>query len=808
MLANFKEFLDKTGALISKEQHGRALRELRKSGLDLLDVPCSPEDRKSLLLRISSIYYYNQQYVEAKDFLKSLEREYPEASGEIDFLALQSQILIETFDVRSALELLDDAARRDWADDEYYALSYYLGKAHFWSGSYAKADELLQRCYRYYSADSNHSMLGNVQYMLGYLAYQRRFLDIAECYYRKALESFGIDGKHYKMGITHRMMAILAYKKGQYSEARQRLSLARECFLGCSDPAAVISCRIAEALISLFEGNHGAAKDALIDTLQRSEKIGYKRGAALSAEFLGEVFYHLSRYEDALRYLKRAEEMALQIAPTGDIAVEVYRRLGDVYLAQQRLDEADAALSKALALAQHLQDRYELGTILRAMGLLASRRGDLDLARSYFSEAIATLVVMKERFELGRTYFAAALESEAWSGSRETSSGLSKELLEEARTYSVEAMHLFSSLGIEGRTEECREFIRRLEQGSPDAVESPRCHEVHFNRQWLVGDILVARSPHMLNVVSKVRQLAQTVIPVVITGETGTGKEMVARLLHTLSDRAGGPFVAVNCASVPDAVFESELFGHRRGSFTGAIADKQGLMEQASGGTLFLDEISELPNRQQAKLLRALQDGAIRRVGETRMRAIDVRVISASNENMESLLGSGRLRSDFYYRIAGQAIELEPLNRRLDDMAALFAYHVSRASDDFKVEDDVLRLLAEYPWPGNVRELINVTNALIMVSRQSKAIRACDLPAKIRDFAKSESDLSSRRGRLVGMRKSGESRSERDETFAARALILSILDRYQGNRSAAARQLGISRTTLYRRMKELEVSEK
>jgi transcriptional regulator with PAS, ATPase and Fis domain len=312
----------------------------------------------------------------------------------------------------------------------------------------------------------------------------------------------------------------------------------------------------------------------------------------------------------------------------------------------------------------------------------------------------------------------------------------------------------------------------------------------------------------MLNVVSRVQQLAPTLIPVVITGETGTGKEIVARLLHKLSDRAGGPFVAVNCASVPEAVFESELFGHRRGSFTGAIADKMGLMEQASGGTLFLDEISELPNRQQAKLLRALEDGAIRRVGETRMRATDVRVVSASNEDVETLIKSGRLRSDFYYRIAGQVIELEPLRRRLDDMNGIFAYHVGRASIDYSVEDDVLRLLAEYPWPGNVRELINITNALMLVGRQSKTIRACDLPTKIRDFAKSESDLNSRRSGLASRRKNRGTGSDSDDTSAARAFILSILDRYNGNRSAVARELGVSRTTLYRRMRELEVLEK
>jgi transcriptional regulator with PAS, ATPase and Fis domain len=806
--SNVKEFLDFTGGLISKEEHGKALRELRERGLTLLHERCAPEERKALLLRICYIYYYRQHYAEAKNFLNKLQKEFPETSDEAEFLTLQSQVISEAGDVRKALEILDSAFHRDWPEDVHYSLAYYLGKAHFWNGDYAAADQLLHKCHSHFARGSNYCMLGNVQYMLGYMAFQRSFLDIAECYYQKALESFGLDGKLFKVGTTQRMLAILAYRKGQYAEARKRLSVARECFIGCSERMSLIDCLIAEARISMFEGAYPAARDILAGTLQKCEKMGYQRGLALSAEFLGEVSYCLAAHVDALRYLARAEKSALQITPTGDIAVEVYRRLGDVYIALGKLDEADAALSKALTRAEHLQDRYEMGTILRAQGLLASRRGDLDLARSHFNEAIATLTVMKERFELGRTYLAAAGECEAWGSSARASRDICEALVDEAQTHAIEAMHLFSSLGIASRVQECRELIQRLGQKSSDREGSRQCHPVHFNKRWLVDDVLVAKSSHMLGIVSRVRELAPTGISVVVTGETGTGKEMVARLLHKLSDRAGGPFVAVNCASVPESVFESELFGHRRGSFTGAIADKIGLMEQASGGTLFLDEISELPNRQQAKLLRALQEGAIRRIGDTRMRAIDVRIVSASNVDVESLVDSGRLRNDFYYRIAGQVIGLQPLRRRPNDTIALFAYFMGRTSIDYEVEEDVLKLLAEYPWPGNVRELINVTNALMLVGGRSKTIRACDLPAKIRDFAKSESDLGSLRSGLADRRGRKRPTSNSTDDSAERALILSILDRYSGNRSAVARDLGVSRSTLYRRMRELEGSEK
>jgi tetratricopeptide (TPR) repeat protein len=213
--SKLKEFLDETDEFLSKEQHGKALRELRERGSGLLHVPCSPEERRSLLLRICDIYYHNQRYDEAKSTLGLLEKEYPEASNEANFIVLQSQIYLMMGDVGKTLELLGGAMGRCCSDDQYQ-LGYYLGKAHFWNGDYAKADHLLQRCYRHYAVLSNHIFLSNVQYILGYMAFRRSFLDIADCYFRKALESFAVDGRCRKMGITHHMLAILAYKSGHF----------------------------------------------------------------------------------------------------------------------------------------------------------------------------------------------------------------------------------------------------------------------------------------------------------------------------------------------------------------------------------------------------------------------------------------------------------------------------------------------------------------------------------------------------------------------------------------------------------------
>jgi transcriptional regulator with PAS, ATPase and Fis domain len=345
--------------------------------------------------------------------------------------------------------------------------------------------------------------------------------------------------------------------------------------------------------------------------------------------------------------------------------VELFRRLGEVYLALDRIDEAESSLTRAFELSHYLHDKYELGTILRTHGLIASYKRDLNLSRSYFQEAITTLKVIQEPFELARTYRVSAGIFMEWIECRGISSEIRDQLICEAKEHLLEAVHLFSSHGLYKRAKGCKKLLSQIDRKSRNLGIAPPCSHIQFDNKWLIGGMLVAKSRHMQDVVDRIEHIAPSKMPVLISGETGTGKEIVARLLHNFSDRAKGPFVAVNCAAVPGTVFESEFFGHRRGSFTGALRDRVGLIEQASDGTLFIDEISELTGEQQAKLLRALQEEKIRRIGENIERPVDIRCISASNIKIQDLLSSGKLREDFYYRIHGEEIHLEPLSTPL-----------------------------------------------------------------------------------------------------------------------------------------------
>ncbi len=283
---------------------------------------------------------------------------------------------------------------------------------------------------------------------------------------------------------------------------------------------------------------------------------------------------------------------------------------------------------------------------------------------------------------------------------------------------------------------------------------------------------------------------------VLITGPSGSGKEVVAREIHRLSPRSARPLVAVNCAAIPEALLESELFGHVRGAFTGAVADRAGLFEQAAGGTLFLDEIGELPLPLQAKLLRVLQDGEIRRVGDSRNRRVDARIIAATARDLHGDARDGRFREDLFYRLNVIPIRLQPLKDRPEDLAALIRIMLARHADRLGVptpslDGVALRLLLQHDWPGNVRELSNALERAMVLARDG-SIRATDLPAALLERSPAVGDDLS---------------MKRHASEAQADVIREALRRAEGNRKMAASLLGVSVRTLFYRIKQLGISE-
>ncbi|WP_342379004.1 sigma-54 dependent transcriptional regulator [Myxococcus stipitatus] len=318
------------------------------------------------------------------------------------------------------------------------------------------------------------------------------------------------------------------------------------------------------------------------------------------------------------------------------------------------------------------------------------------------------------------------------------------------------------------------------------ALEQKRLVEENRSlRQQVDRSALVGRSPALLEVYKQVARAAASNVPVLITGETGTGKEMVARALHKRSPRTSGPFIPVDCGAITESLMESELFGHAKGSFTGASGARRGVFEEANGGTLFLDEIGDVGMKVQSQLLRVLQEGEIRRVGESVPVKVDARVVAATNKDLKERVAEGVFREDLLYRLDVVHLHLPPLRERREDIPALvqhFAGRHARGGVSPVVTSEAMSRLTAYDWPGNVRQLENVV-ARALALNVTGVLGPQDFPEPIGDAPK----------RLTGLAGDLPSLAELSRRYAAH-----VLQAVGGNKSEAARLLDVDRKTLYK----------
>jgi DNA-binding NtrC family response regulator len=334
-----------------------------------------------------------------------------------------------------------------------------------------------------------------------------------------------------------------------------------------------------------------------------------------------------------------------------------------------------------------------------------------------------------------------------------------------------------------------QEGLKKLQQALKRVDRKFAQRRAQLDQEDVSG--LVARSEPMKLVLAQASRVAAVDTTLLLLGESGVGKERVARFIHEHSRRQTGPFVAINCAAVPESLLESELFGHARGAFTGAVSERAGLFEAARGGTLLLDEIGEIPAVMQAKLLRVLQEREVRRLGENKERAIDVRVIAATHRDLAAEVKAGRFREDLYFRLRVIELKVPPLRERVEDIAPLvrLALHsaVERARlPPRELSQAALRAVLDYRWPGNVRELFNAIERAVVLS-VGKKIEVDDLPEELRHPARAH--------------QGGPSRTLAD---IERDVILSTLSQEHGNRARSAARLGIGQATLFRKIKQYQ----
>ncbi len=348
-----------------------------------------------------------------------------------------------------------------------------------------------------------------------------------------------------------------------------------------------------------------------------------------------------------------------------------------------------------------------------------------------------------------------------------------------------------------------QEIIATARRALSNSEESSATENSHSQQ---IASGLVGHSRQMMELYMEIARVAAYRSTVLIYGESGTGKELVARAIHKNSPRVDKPFVAVNCGALTESLLEAELFGHTKGSFTGAVADKKGLFEEAEGGTLFLDEIGETSTALQVKLLRVLQEGEIRRVGSSKSLKTDVRVIAATNRNLEEEVKNGRFREDLYYRLSVITLRVPPLRERRDDIALLALHFLQQAIEEtgkqVKLSESALKILREYDWTGNVRELENTIEHAVLHTRGA-VISDEDLPQRIRNtpaptVAPIEAENAVTADHLFQDMPSLEE--------VERRYLLHVLNAVNGNRTRAAEVMKIDRRTLYRMAERFGIS--
>jgi transcriptional regulator with PAS, ATPase and Fis domain len=444
--------------------------------------------------------------------------------------------------------------------------------------------------------------------------------------------------------------------------------------------------------------------------------------------------------------------------------------LTDALIAEGELDKGMETAAKAQEAIDRIGERIELGALYRAYGLAHEAQGDVDQASWYFDKSIDLLNNLGARYELALTFLAC---------------GSSQCYASEVRRYQLtKARALFAEMNVAKRVARIEGMIRELADSTEVAPEQNVRALTVKNISGSNMPRIITQNAAMHKLLAEVMMIRDSDASVLITGETGTGKALLAKHIHCVSKRADKPFRHINCAAIPPELLESELFGHKKGAFTGAVRDKVGLLEYAHGGTFFLNEIGEAHWAVQTKLLTVLDEQTIVRLGDHCSIPIDVRFIAATNADLSARVRSRTFREDLLARLRGFEIVLPPLRQRKDDIPLLVEHFLEVAGFDIAEfqNGDLARLIERlrgYHWPCNIRELKQVVSRLVILSGSDPK----KMPA------------------LLGEMKLSGSRTE--DMDSTKRMLLEVLDRNQGNKSKTARELGMSESTLRYRLNRI-----
>jgi DNA-binding NtrC family response regulator len=547
-----------------------------------------------------------------------------------------------------------------------------------------------------------------------------------------------------EMSATRNSARILA-QLGRLNEA---IAVFESTNRYASDTRNAIYVHLSAARIMLMKLDFKGCLDSLRISKDLIDNSQHYYELRLYNEYSGLLQYYRGNYGKAREYYQKVLDIP---EPTASAVAQTLRMLTDAYIAEGKFKKATSTAKKAEDAINKIGERIELGALYRAYGQIHTHKGETDTARDYFKKSIDLLKEIGARYELALSYFACG-RSESFSRDERTS------FLHTART-------LFDEMDVPKRVEQVDDAILDLKSSAiPNIIRSKSKDDL---------PVIIAVNREMKRIIAYAEEVAGSELGVLLTGETGTGKDLLARYIHHKSGRTG-KFVPVNAAAIPNELIESELFGCKKGAFTGAIDDKPGRFELADNGTFYLNEIGDATPEFQAKLLEVLEAGQVWRLGESRARKVNFRLIAATNHDLDQRMKKGLFREDLFYRLRQVRMKLPPLSKRLEDIQELVRHFLSQITSLGKENGaDIERLgqlMAERNWPGNVRELCAEVNLLWIASQ-------CNIARMVKSA--SEYDPASEKKQL-----------------------LQTLQNTGWNRREVARRLGVDEATVRRRMKK------
>jgi len=561
---------------------------------------------------------------------------------------------------------------------------------------------------------------------------------------------------------------------GDYDKAEEHLRMNIEMSSELGDWLEVTRAKIALGYVHLLAGEYERAEEMLSAAYPGTVEFDSPRDEAICLTYLGELNYRRGRLEEARGTLFKALDTAEKTEPGTTLGGRAMRHLAELYLRLGNHRTARRYLSKAAAVMQKVDDQVELGALRKVSAAVAEAEGHEDEARRLFQEAITILEATGVRAELADALVMAG-RSKQYSARRRLN------LLFRAEEF-------YAGQNLAAKQREVEKLITDVDYTQSAAVQTSRRTEcaVPSETDFLTNCDDIQRFLKQLTAISRAE------LSLLLTGETGVGKDHMARHFHQVV-RPGTPFVAINCASVPPTLLESELFGYHRGAFTGAELDKPGLFVAANGGVLLLDEIGDMPLPLQTKLLGVLESKKVTPLGSTVAIALDIKLAAATNQNLEAMVDNGEFRRDLYYRLSGWSYHLPALRDRKEDVPLLLTHFLRQCrllDDGQQTPPELVRQFVAYDWPGNTRELYNKVKRLEVLVDQ-----AIDKDLVQLSLIALESHVQQTNGSLF----------ERVEQFE-RQLIMEALIVAGGNKSEAARLLGIHEATVRMKLKRYDIS--